>query len=102
MGEEYLRETLAYMLDRESRLPEILGKSPQLDQRRILVDWTCTSGEKLDVPKSAIHLAIVLLDRFMDGHDISGKHCLHFVCLASISIAVKFDCKETRLPKFTR
>lgn len=125
---EYLTETLLYMRSRESRLVDVDCKSPQLDQRRVLVDWTCTSAEKLQIPKSATHLAVILLDRFMDGHDIGGsgqklstvilKHtlmhldeslslqsvpsCLHFVCLASLSISVKFDCKETRLPKFSK
>ena len=99
--EKYLSETLMYMRHRESKLPTFKRKSPQFDRRRVLVDWTCTSGESLEFPKSTIHLAIVLLDRFMDGHHIDLKS-LHFVCLSCLSIAGKFDMKECKTLKFSR
>jgi hypothetical protein len=99
--EIYLTETLIYMRRREKELPHYGGKSPQVTKRRLLVDWTCTRGEKLSLPKSAIHLAIVLIDRFMDGHDIA-EPSLYLVCLAALSIAAKFDCVESKVPKIAK
>merc|ERR1712093_747433 len=83
---------------REQCLPKCEKRSPQLNQRRFLVDQACLAGQKFALPKSAIHLAVVILDRFMDGHDI--KSHLESVCMASLSLASKFDCKETHIPKF--
>ena len=57
-------------------------------------------GEKFDLEKSAINLAIAILDRFMDGHDFTDSDSLPYVCMASLSLAAKFDCKETRVPKY--
>jgi len=98
----YLRETLAYMRIRELKLPPYRQKSPQIHKRRILVDWTCLSGEKFNLGRSAIHLAIVILDRFMDGHDFPDIDSLPYLCMASLSLAAKFDCKETSVPKFSK
>lgn len=98
----YLKETLAYMRLRELNLPPYRQKSPQINKRRILVDWTCLCGEKFDLEKSAINLAIVILDLFMDGHDFTDSDSLPYVCMASLSLAAKFDCKETRVPKYSK
>merc|ERR1712012_1099850 len=87
---------------RESKLTPYLQKSPQIEKRRHLVDWTCLSGEKFAIEKSAINLAIVILDRFMDSHDFTDSDALPYVCMACLSLAAKFDCKETRVPKFSK
>jgi len=98
----YLAENLAYMRLREIRLPLYRQKSPLIHKRRVLVDWTCLGGEKFNLGKPAIHLAIVILDRFMDGHDFPDIDFLPYLCMASLSLAAKFDCKETRVPKFSK
>jgi len=99
--ENYLLETFAYMRQRESKLSTYKRRSPQLEHRRVLVDWLCTKGESLEFPKSTIHMALVLLDRFMDCHSIEMEH-LHFVCLACLSVSGKFDMKETKVLRFSR
>jgi hypothetical protein len=38
--------------------------------RRHLVDWTSIVAEKLKLTSSTLHLAVRILDYFMDGHDI--------------------------------
>jgi hypothetical protein len=38
--------------------------------RRHLVDWTSIVAEKLKLTSTTLHLAIKILDYFMDGHDI--------------------------------
>ena len=99
--EQYLLETFAYMRRRESKLSTFKRRLPQIEHRRVLVDWLCTKGESLEFPKSTIHLALVLLDRFMDCHSIEMEH-LHFVCLACMSVSGKFDMKETKVLRFSR
>ena len=99
--ENYLLETFAYMRQRESKLSTYKRRSPQLEHRRVLVDWLCTKGESLEFPKSTMHMALVLLDRFMDCHSIEMEH-LHFVCLACLSVSGKFDMKETKVLRFSR
>ena len=37
----------------------------------------------------------------MDGHDIALES-LHFICLAALSLAAKFDCNDSKVPKFSR
>ena len=88
------------MRNKESKLSPYRGKSPQLNKRRLLVDWTCLSAEEISLPKSSQHLAIVLLDRFMDSHDIALES-LHFICLAALSLAAKFDCLDSKVPKLS-
>jgi hypothetical protein len=34
------------------------------------VDWTSIVAEKLKLTSTTLHLAIKILDYFMDGHDI--------------------------------
>ena len=98
----YLMDYLNCMRHKESNVSlDYRGKSPQLGQRRLLVDWTCLSAEEISLPKSTQNLAIVLLDRFMDGHDIALES-LHFICLAALSLAAKFDCNDSKVPKFSR
>ena len=99
--EVYLPENLRYMRQREKLLAKYHGRSPQLKERRFLVDWICLKGEKFALPKSAIHLAVVILDRFMDCHDITTQS-LEFICLAALTLASKFDCKETTVPKYKK
>ena len=96
----YLLDSLNFMRNKESKLSPYRGKSPQLNKRRLLVDWTCLSAEEISLPKSSQHLAIVLLDRFMDSHDIALES-LHFICLAALSLAAKFDCLDSKVPKLS-
>ncbi len=55
---EYKREILAWMMIQESRLPTVYLRSPQMPQRRQIVDWTCIQCEKLGFPKTTTNLAI--------------------------------------------
>ena len=48
----------------------IRRQSPQLEKRSQLVDWTADVAEKLGLQQSSLHLAVKLIDIFMDGHDI--------------------------------
>ena len=76
--------------EKEAQLPVYLTQSPQLSQRRYLVDWLAVVWEKYDLCHTARQLAVSLLDLFMDRFDIIDKQ-LHLVALGSLLIASK--CK---------
>ena len=99
--EIYLEETLAYMRLRELNLPSFSKRSSHFTHRRVLVDWTCTAGEKFKLSKSTIHLAIVLMDRYLDRNAITAS-VIPYVCLVCLTVSAKFDCKETSVPKFSK
>ena len=71
-------------------------KSPQLDFRQTLVNWIVMVGERSAKLKlNTLHLAVKLLDFFMDGHNIQQEK-LYLVAMASLTIAAKFDEKESK------
>lgn len=84
--ETYQAEYVAYMRLKEANLPEFRNFYPQIGRRRFLVDWICLKGEKLSLPKSTLHLSIVLLDRFLDAHFISKAEYLNWTCLGKFSM----------------
>ena len=56
----------------QERKPEMRLKkvSPQLEKRGSLVEWSRDVSQKLGLSDSTYHLAVRLIDLFMDGHDI--------------------------------
>ena len=74
--------------ERESSLPVYLAQSPQLDQRRLIVDWLSIIWEKYDLCKTARQLAVLLMDLFMDQFNIESRQ-LHLVALGSLLVACK-------------
>ena len=89
---DYVEDILAWMKDKETSVPQLQLLSPQLDHRRLLVDWSCYMAVKLKLNTQTVHLAIKLLDHFMAGHDIEDPQ-LYLVCLGSIQLAAKIHEK---------
>ena len=48
-------------------------QSPQLHKRQHLVEWTVQVQEKMGLCEASLHLAVSILDLFMDGHDIQAS-----------------------------
>jgi len=98
----YCREFLDHMKGQEMRLyKRFFRKSPQLDFRQTLVNWIVMVGERSAKLKlNTLHLAVKLLDFFMDGHNIQQEK-LYLVAMASLTIAAKFDEKESKVPKLS-
>ncbi|MPC61139.1 Cyclin-J [Portunus trituberculatus] len=67
---DYPDEVLAWMRQREAKHLDYNGTSPQLSSRGELVDLICMVTEYLKLSVSTTHLAVYLLDRFMDSHFI--------------------------------
>ena len=72
-------------------------KSPQLEYRRYLVDFMGLLCENLEINIGTQHLAVYLMDHFMDNHSITDIQ-LHLICLVSLQIAAKSEELDTRIP----
>ncbi|XP_028916518.1 cyclin-J isoform X1 [Ornithorhynchus anatinus] len=83
---------------KELKLPSYKGQSPQLNLRRYFADLIAIVSNRFTLCPSARHLAVYLLDLFMDRYDISIQQ-LHVVALSCLLLASKFEEKEDRVPK---
>lgn len=91
-----VHETLT---DRErARRRVFQGRSPQLSYRRQLVDWITSIAERHKLSLTSLHLAVYLLDFFMDNFDVS-RNQLNLVAMGCLSVSAKFEEKEEDIPK---
>ncbi|XP_015666297.1 cyclin-J [Protobothrops mucrosquamatus] len=83
---------------KELKLPCYKGQSPQLNLRRYFADLIAIVSNRFRLCPAARHLAVYLLDLFMDRYDISIQQ-LHMVALSCLLLASKFEEKEDSVPK---
>lgn len=93
------RQVHETLTDRErARRRVFQGRSPQLSFRRQLVDWITTIAERHKLGLTSLHLAVYLLDFFMDNFDVS-RNQLNLVAMGCLSVSSKFEEKEEDIPK---
>ncbi|XP_052771208.1 cyclin-J-like [Mya arenaria] len=85
---------------KEQTLPHFQGVSPQLWIRRHLVDWLSMIVGELDICATAQHLAVYLLDIFMEGLEVELCY-LHLVALTCLLLAVKFEEHCEHVPLYS-
>ncbi|XP_066974464.1 cyclin-J isoform X1 [Macrobrachium rosenbergii] len=95
---DYAEEVLAWMQRKELEHPSYNGNSPQLAMRNSLVEFIRVVSEHLKLNVPTTHLAVYLLDRFMDAHFISGQQ-LKLTALTAILLAAKFEERDTNVPR---
>ncbi|XP_034538139.1 cyclin-J [Notolabrus celidotus] len=83
---------------RELKLPPYKGQSPQLSLRRYFSDLIAIVSNRFRLCPVARHLAVYLLDLFMDHYDVTVQQ-LHMVSLSCLLLASKFEEREDRVPK---
>ncbi|XP_051508344.1 cyclin-J isoform X1 [Myxocyprinus asiaticus] len=83
---------------KELRLPAYKGQSPQLSLRRYFADLIAIVSNRFKLCPAARHLAVYLLDLFMDRYDVSVQQ-LHMVALSCLLLASKFEEREDCVPK---
>ncbi|KAM6251650.1 cyclin-J-like protein [Porphyrio hochstetteri] len=83
---------------KELKLPTYKAHSPQIGMRRYFIDLLTVLSNRFNLCPTARHLAIYLLDLFMDRYDITAKQ-LHIVSFACLLLASKFEEKEDKVPK---
>uniref|UniRef100_A0A8D0AVP6 Cyclin J n=1 Tax=Sander lucioperca TaxID=283035 RepID=A0A8D0AVP6_SANLU len=82
----------------ELELPSYKGQSPQLNLRRYFADLIAIVSNRFRLCPAARHLAVYLLDLFMDRYDVTVQQ-LHMVSLSCLLLASKFEEREDRVPK---
>ncbi|XP_064886107.1 cyclin-J-like protein isoform X2 [Columba livia] len=83
---------------KELKLPMYKAHSPQIGMRRYLIDLLTVLSNRFNLCPTARHLAIYLLDLFMDRYDTTVKQ-LHVTSFACLLLASKFEEKEDKVPK---
>ncbi|KAM6122703.1 cyclin-J-like protein [Phoenicopterus ruber ruber] len=83
---------------KELKLPMYKAHSPQIGMRRYFIDLLTVLSNRFNLCPTARHLAIYLLDLFMDRYDITVKQ-LHIISFACLLLASKFEEKEDKVPK---
>ncbi|XP_068816250.1 cyclin-J-like protein isoform X2 [Struthio camelus] len=103
MEEQWWRGELAAdihqtLRTKELKLPMYKAHSPQIGMRRYFIDLLAVLSNRCNLCPTARHLAIYLLDLFMDRYDIAVKQ-LYVISIACLLLASKFEEKEDRVPK---
>ncbi|KAL4231036.1 hypothetical protein ACF0H5_008619 [Mactra antiquata] len=86
---------------KEQTIPHYNGNSSQLWIRRHLVDWLAVIVTENGICATSQHLAVYLLDYFMDGLEVELSY-LHLVALACLLIAVKFEDHCEHIPHISK
>ena len=86
LGSEYLVDILFWVKQHERR-PSLRYKkiSPQLAKRGQLIEWARDVNSKLGFCDITFHLAVRLIDLFMDGHDIAVSISIRFETIGHLS-----------------
>ncbi|XP_046899280.1 cyclin-J-like protein isoform X2 [Hypomesus transpacificus] len=82
-------------------LPSYKASSPQIWMRRYFADLLAVVSEQYSLCLAAHHLAVYLLDLFMDRYDVS-LHELYASALSCLLLACKFEEKEERIPRLNQ
>lgn len=69
---------------------QFIEKEITFEMRSLLIDWVIACHDKLELCDDTLHLAIFLIDRFLDGRSISTAK-LQLVGVTSLFIASKFE-----------
>ncbi|XP_015271360.1 PREDICTED: LOW QUALITY PROTEIN: cyclin-J-like protein [Gekko japonicus] len=83
---------------KELKLPVYKAHSSQMGMRRYLADLLTILSSRCQLCPTARHLAVYLLDLFMDRYDVAVKQ-LCVISVACLLLASKFEEKEDRVPK---
>ncbi|KAM6956100.1 cyclin-J [Aplochiton taeniatus] len=83
---------------KELKLSPYKCQSPQLNLRRYFADLIAIVSNRFKMSPIARHLAVYLLDLFMDRYDITVQQ-LHMVSLSCLLLASKFEEREDCVPK---
>ncbi|XP_055989093.1 cyclin-J-like protein [Sorex fumeus] len=85
--------------EKELKLPTFRAHSPLLKSRRFLVDILSLLSSHCQLCPTARHLAVYLLDHFLDRYSISTSKQLYTVAVSCLLLASKFEDREDRVPK---
>ncbi|KAM5217751.1 cyclin-J-like protein isoform 1-T5 [Hipposideros larvatus] len=84
---------------RELKLPAFRAHSPLLKSRRFFVDILTLLSSHCQLCPTARHLAVYLMDHFLDRYNITTSKQLYAVAVSCLLLASKFEDREDRVPK---
>ncbi|XP_006089118.1 cyclin-J-like protein [Myotis lucifugus] len=85
--------------EKELKLPAFRAHSPLLKSRRFFVDILTLLSSHCQLCPTARHLAVYLLDHFLDRYNITTSKQLYAVAVSCLLLASKFEDKEDHVPK---
>ncbi|XP_021095939.1 cyclin-J-like protein isoform X1 [Heterocephalus glaber] len=91
--------SVAQLLLLELKLPAFRAHSPLLKSRRFFVDVLTLLSSHCQLCPAARHLAIYLLDHFMDRYNITTSKQLYTAAVSCLLLASKFEDREDHVPK---
>ncbi|XP_075223832.1 cyclin J [Lycorma delicatula] len=97
----YAIEIDSYLKKKESECMPFLCRAPQLQYRLQLVNNMRSICRQLELSTITVHLAVHLLDYFMDNYRIIAGR-LNLVALVCISLSAKFEEQDGSFPKISQ
>ncbi|XP_042803793.1 cyclin-J-like protein [Panthera leo] len=85
--------------EKELKLPAFRAHSPLLKSRRFFVDILTLLSSHCQLCPAARHLAVYLLDHFLDRYNITTSKQLYAVAVSCLLLASKFEDREDHVPK---
>lgn len=98
---EYSDEIISVLKETSSNRLLLRFTSPQIQYRDVIVNFIRSVGEYHRFRRSTVHLAVYLLDAFMDNHDITDNR-LFLVALSCIHLSAKIEENEPNVPSLTK
>ncbi|XP_046990687.1 cyclin-J isoform X1 [Schistocerca americana] len=95
---DYAKDVVSSLREKERQRIPFNFRSPQIQYRSHLVKWICNIAEGLKLSSTTVHLAIYILDIFMDNHSIALES-LNLLTLVSVLLAAKFEERDINVPK---
>lgn len=85
--------------EKELKLPTFRAHSPLLKSRRFFVDILALLSSRCQLCPAARHLAVYLLDHFLDRCDVTTSKQLYAAAVSCLLLASKFEDREDHVPK---
>ncbi|KAM8764751.1 LOW QUALITY PROTEIN: cyclin-J-like protein [Rhynchonycteris naso] len=85
--------------EKELKLPAFQAHSPLLKSRQFFVDILTVLSNHCQLCPAARHLAVYLLDHFLDRYNIASSKQLYAVAVSCLLLASKFEDREDHVPK---
>jgi len=100
----YRKEYHAHLLYKESRNSQrhqFRGRSPQMSYRKYLIKSLKQLSDKLGLAATTFHVAVHLLDYFMDSHGIE-PHQLTLTATSCLFLSAKFVDVDANVPRISQ
>lgn len=99
MYTDYIDDIIQVLRERESSRLRFNYISPQVEYRKLLVDFIRNLSDYRGFRRTTVFLGVYILDVFMDNHQIVLER-LNLVATVCLLLAAKMEEIEAKVPKF--